>query len=313
LRRQASKADAVGLDLLVVGDCNPDLLISGAAEATFGQAERIVDDATLVVGGSAAITACGAARLGLSTRLVSIVGDDAFGRFMRESLVERGVDISRVEVDRERSTGVSVIFVHDGDRAILTALGTIPELAAAAIDGESLRTVRHVHVTPLFLLRRLRPGLAKLLAEARASGATTSLDPNWDPEEEWNGGFEEALTEADVFFANGEEVRRIAGTDETEDAARTLAAQGPLVVVKLGSEGALAVAGDEAFRAPALPVDVVDTVGAGDSFNAGFLAGLLTGRSPQESLTLACRCGSLSTRAAGGTAAQPTFAEAAVP
>ena len=120
----------------------------------------------------------------------------------------------------------------------------------------------------------------------------------------------DALRETDVFFANGAEATRIARAGDVEEAARALAALGPLVVVRLGAEGALAVAEDEVLRAPSVPVDVVDTVGAGDSFNAGFLAGSLNRRTVLESLTLACKCGSLSTRAAGGTAAQPTLAEA---
>src|SRR5262249_39000732 len=113
-----------------------------------------------------------------------------------------------------------------------------------------------------------------------------------------------------ILFANGEEVTRIARVDEVEAAARTLATSGPLVVVKLGREGAIAAAADDVAHATAPEVDVVDTVGAGDRFGAGFLAGFLGARSLDESLALACACGSLSTRAAGGTAAQPTLSEA---
>jgi sugar/nucleoside kinase (ribokinase family) len=300
----------VQLDLLVVGDCNPDLLISGATDPQFGQVERIVDDARLLVGGSGAIMACGAARLGLRTGLVSLVGDDAFGRFMRESLVERGVDIAGVAIDAGQRTGLSTIFVRGEDRGILTFLGTIPRLSAAAIDRGLLRTARHVHVSSFFLLHRLRPDVAALLAEARAAGATTSLDPNWDPREEWDRGLQRAVRELDLLFVNGEEAKRIAGIVDVEEAARTLAAHGPRVVVKLGSDGALAVEADTVVRAPALAVEVVDAVGAGDSFNAGYLAALLGGRDAAHCLRLACACGSLSTRAAGGTAAQPRLDEA---
>jgi sugar/nucleoside kinase (ribokinase family) len=298
------------LDLVVLGDCNPDLLVTGAGEPEFGQVERIVEDAKLVIGGSASITACGAARLGLHIGVVGVVGDDYLGRFMRESLAERGVDVSSVTVDGERPTGISVVLVRGDDRAILTALGTIPELSAAGVDRVALRTARHLHVSSYFLQDRLRDELPSLLAEVRAAGSTASVDPNWDPREEWDGGLLETLRGTDILFANAEEVRRIAGEDHVEDAARKLAESGPLVVVKLGGDGALAISGAEVVRAPALRVDVADTVGAGDSFNAGFLAGFLSGRSVEGSLALACACGSLSTRAAGGTAAQPTLAEA---
>lgn len=297
------------LDLLVLGDCNPDLLLTGAPDAQFGQKERIVEDAKLVIGGSGAITACGAARLGLRTGLIGVVGDDFFGRFMRESLAERGVDISGLLVDGDRPTGVSVVLVRGEDRAILTALGTVEDLSAAAFERAGLQT-RHLHVSSFFLQRRLRGELAALLAAVRAAGATTSIDPNWDPDEEWDGGLLDALRETDILFANGEEVRRIARADDVEAAARMLAASGPLVLVKLGRNGAIAVAGEEVTHAAALEVDVVDTVGAGDSFDAGFLAGFLGGRSLDQSLALACACGSLSTRAAGGTAGQPTLPQA---
>lgn len=299
------------LDLLVLGDCNPDLLLVGdAVEPVWGQVERVVDDARLVVGGSGAITACGAARLGLRTGLVGVVGDDAFGRFMQDSLVERGVDVSGITVGEARPTGVSVVLVRGQDRAILTAAGAIAELSAALVDSTTLESARHVHVSSFFLQRSLRADVPRLFADARAAGATTSIDPNWDPGEEWDGGLLEALPGTDILLVNGEEAKRIAGEDDVEVAARKLAGRGPLVVVKLGADGALAVAATEVAREPARRMDVVDTVGAGDSFNAGFLAGFLAGRPLSDAVALACACGSLSTRAGGGTAAQPTLAEA---
>lgn len=298
------------LDLVVLGDCNPDLVVTGAAEPEFGQVERLVDDARLVIGGSAAITACGAARLGLRTGLVGVVGADYLGRFMRESLAERGVDVTGLSVDAERPTGISVVLVREDDRAILTAPGTISELSSDAVDRVALRDARHLHVSSFFLQDRLRDDLPSLLAEVRAAGSTVSMDPNWDPREEWNGGLLETLPGMDILFANAEEVRRIAAENQVEAAARKLSESGPLVVVKRGGDGAFAVSGAEVIRAPALRVDVADTVGAGDSFNAGFLAAFLSGSPVADALALACACGSLSTRAAGGTAAQPTLAEA---
>jgi len=299
------------LDLLVLGDCNPDLLLSGGAvEPAFGQIERVVDQAELVIGGSGAITACGAARLGLRAGLVAVVGDDSFGRFMRESLAERGVDVSGIAVDGERPTGVSVVLIRGSDRAILTALGTIPELSVAMVERAQLQTTRHLHVSSFFLQHRLRLELPALLANARTAGATTSIDPNWDPGEQWDGGLLDSLADTDVLLLNGEEVKRIAREEEVAAAALNLAERGPLVAVKLGEDGALAVDGTRVVRAPAMRLDVADTVGAGDSFDAGFLAGFLAGHSLEDSLALACACGSLSTRAVGGTAGQPTLAEA---
>jgi sugar/nucleoside kinase (ribokinase family) len=300
------------LDLLVVGDCNPDLVLRGDIEPAFGQAEHVVDEAELTIGGSAAILACGAARLGVRTALVSLIGDDTFGRFMLAALADRGVDVSGVVVRAGAETGVSVVLVRGADRAILTALGTIAELTPPLVDRNLLHATRHLHVSSYFLNDGLRAGLEDLLREARGAGATTSFDPNWDPREEWDGGLLDLLGETTILFVNAEEATRIARADDVENAARALSGDGRvLVVVKLGADGALAVVDGRIVRSPTVAVtDEVDAVGAGDSFDAGFLAGHLAGRPLEESLRLANACGSLSMRAVGGTAAQPTLEEA---
>lgn len=300
------------LDLLVVGDCNPDLVLRGGdVEPAFGQVERVVEDGELTIGGSGAIAACGAARLGLRTALVSIVGADPLGRFMLDALGERGVDVSGVVVRPDARTGITVVLVRDSDRAILTALGAISELTADLVDRRLLRGARHAHFSSYFLHHGLRPGLADLLREARSAGASTSIDPNWDPREEWDGGLLDLLDETNIFFANAEEARRLARTDDVEGAARELSRERcVLVVVKLGAEGALAVHNGQVIRSAAVAVEGVDSVGAGDNFDAGFLVGHLAGHPPEESLRLANACGALSMRAAGGTGAQPTLAEA---
>jgi sugar/nucleoside kinase (ribokinase family) len=301
-----------GLDLLFVGDCNPDLVLRGGdVKPAFGQIERLVDEAELTVGGSAAIAACGAARLGLETALASIVGDDPLGRFMLDALTDRGVDVSGVVVRPAARTGVTVVLVRGSDRAMLTAPGTISELTPDLVDRRLLRAARHVHVSSYFLHDGLRPGLAGLFHEARQAGASTSLDPNWDPSEDWDRGLLDLLDETAILFVNAEEAKRIARVGDVEEAAAALSRDGTVVVVvKLGAEGAFALAGDRVIRSRAVAVDEVDAVGAGDSFDAGFLAGHLAGQPLEETLQLATACGALSMRAAGGTAAQPTLAEA---
>jgi sugar/nucleoside kinase (ribokinase family) len=287
------------LDLLVVGDCNPDLLLAGAdVTPEFGQGEKRVDDARLLVGGSAAIAACGAARLGLSVALVAAVGDDVFGRFMLDELVSHGVDVSACPVDRAHSTGITVALVRGDDRAMLTAAGAIPALTAADVPPELLRAARHLHVASYFLLDGLRPGMRDLVDAAHAGGATVSVDPQGDPSGRWDGGLSALAPSLDVLFVNEHEHRMVA-------------ADGcPLVVVKRGSRGASAIAGGAVVAASAPEVEVVDATGAGDSFDAGFIAGRLRGLDLPGAVALACACGALSTRALGGTTAQPTFDEA---
>ena len=305
--------DPAELDLLVLGDVNPDLVLTGEdVMPAFGQVEQLLDSAALTIGGSGAIMACGAARLGLRTAIAGVVGDDLFGRFMTESLTARGVDVSGVVVMPGASTGLTVILVRPQDRAILTFPGTAAALTAALVPSDLLRRARHVHAASFFLQTALAPDLGQIFADARATGATTSLDPNWDPQEVWEGGLTEALAMTDVFMPNAEEAQRIARLADPASAAGALARTADLVAVKLGDQGALAAEIDaEVIRvSPRFDVVPVDTVGAGDSFDAGLLAGLLRGESIERALAIGCACGALSTRATGGTTAQPTLEEA---
>jgi sugar/nucleoside kinase (ribokinase family) len=300
------------LDLLVLGDCNPDLILrGGAVEPAFGQAERLIEAADLTIGGSGAITACGAARLGLRTAIAGVLGDDEFGRFMVQALRERSVETAGLVVDAHARTGLSVILSRDQDRAILTFPGAIAELEPEAIDPALLARARHVHISSFFLQTALVPGLAPVLGEVRRRGGTTSVDPNWDPSERWDGGLRELLADVDVLLPNAVEAVRLAGGGDPIQAAQRLTAFGPLVAVKLGADGALAArAGADPVSVRAPVVAALDAVGAGDSFDAGVLAALLDGQSVERALALGCACGALSTRAVGGTAAQPTLAEA---
>lgn len=301
------------IDVLALGEINPDVIVRGAdPRPQFGQVELFVDTIDLVVGSSSAIFACGAARLGLRVAFVGVVGDDAMGRFMLDAMRTRGIDVSACRVDATVPTGASVILAGNADRAILTAPGTVPLLRDDDIPAALVSRARHLHVGSLFLLDALRPRLADRFAAVRRAGLTTSFDCNWDPRGTWDGGLWRILDQTDVFFPNAAEARRITGRNSLEDAALALVAAGPRVVaVKCGADGAFAAEPDGTFtRMPAIAVDSVDTTGAGDSFDAGFLAAWLAGRPVRDCLAVGIACGSLSTRGAGGTAAQPTLAEA---
>ncbi len=298
-------------DLLVLGDANPDLVLHGGeVEPAFGQAERLVEHASLTIGGSGAILACGAARLGLRVAFAGVVGDDLFGAFMREQLAGRGIDTTGIAVDPSRPTGVTVVLSKPDDRAILTSLGTIGDLRSALIDPDVLASSRHVHVSSYFLQRGLAEDLPSIFDEAHAAGATTSVDPNWDPTEGWDGGLMELLPQIDVFLPNEMEALRLAHISDVGEAVRRLRARAPFLVIKRGEKGALGARAGEVVEAPALPARVVDATGAGDSFDAGFLAAFLANESLETSLRVATACGALSTLVLGGTEGQPTMDEA---
>lgn len=312
----AATSPARDLDVLVIGEINPDIVVADRdPRPAFDQVERIVGSITMTVGSSSAIFACGAARLELSTAFVGVVGDDPLGRFMLDALADRGVDISGCRVDRSQPTGASVILTNGQDRAILTSVGAIGAFDVDDVPAPLLARARHVHSGSFFLQERSRDRLPGLFAAAKARGQTTSFDANWDPAERWDGGIHDMLRAADVFFPNATEVTRIAGRDVVEEATRELARigsegrtdGGPLIVVKLGADGALAHRSDGPIeRVAALPVDAVDTTGAGDSFDAGFLRGWLDGASTIDALRYGAVCGALSTLGVGGVAAQPS-------
>jgi len=300
-------------DLVVIGDANPDVLVSGGdVTPAFGQQERLVDEISLVVGGSAAITAVAAARLGLAVELVAAVGADPAGEFMLAQLAAEGVGTGAVAVRPGERTGMTVALTRGDDRAILTALGTMTSLTAADVPLPLLASARHVHVSSYFLMRRsLGPGLAGLLAAARAAGAVTSVDTNWDPAGLWRDEqLDAVLAQASLLLPNEAEAAHLSGETDPVAAARALAAGGPAMVVKLGARGALCADGARWHRVRLRPLTPVDTTGAGDCFNAGLIAGLLAGLALPEAAALGCAAGALSTRGVGGTASAPGPAEA---
>ncbi|KAA3661330.1 MAG: carbohydrate kinase family protein [Chloroflexi bacterium] len=297
-------------DLLVIGEINPDIILRGAdVVPAFGQVEKLVEEAELTIGSSSVITACGAARLGLKVAFVGVVGDDLYGRYMLNAMQKRGIDTTHCIIDPTLQTGFTVILAKlDGDRAILTFSGTMAALQPQQVNRDLLAQSRHLHVGSYFLLDNLRAGLPDLFAAAQAQGMTTSLDTNWDPQEQWQ--ISSILPHCDVLLPNETEAKKLAGNDNLEMALTKLAKIVPTLAVKCGAEGGLGQQADEVVRLRPFSVEIVDTVGAGDSFNAGFLYGFISHWSLKQSLQLALACGSLSTRAAGGTAAQPTLAEA---
>ena len=303
--------------VLVVGDINPDLILDGDVVPRFGQIEQVLSGAAQVIGGSASIAANGLARLGIATAVNGIVGDDERGRFMVDELRRSGVDVDQIAVDCDHPTGISVILNSVNDRAILTMPGTIPLLDARDVIGavDALHP-DHVHFASFFLLPGLAKGLSVLLDSLRARGITTSLDTNWDPAEEWEG-LADVVPRLDYLFPNVEELRAIsrrllAPLDRDDvDAAIALASLGPTVVVKAGPDGGWSVTprGDVATAA-GLPVRVADTAGAGDSFDAGYLAAVFSGIDDERvRVRWAAVAGSLSARGIGGTHSQPTREE----
>jgi ribokinase len=299
--------------VLVVGDANPDLVLRGDVVPRFGQVEQLLEGCSLVIGGSAAITAHGFARLERPVSLVAAVGKDLFGSQICRDLAAAGVDIDPVVHRVDEPTGVTVVLSNAADRAILTLPGAIPTLsldevlqALAALHSVGLR---HVHVSSPFLQPTLAAELSVVLAQARAGGISTSVDTNGDPADAWLG-VRELLPLVDVLLPNRAEVAALGRDPDPRSAAASLARQGPLVVVKNGPAGAFAVGPSGAvLECPGRPSTELDTTGAGDSFDAAFLDGWLDGEALDECLRRGVIAGAMCVTGIGGTANQPDRAD----
>ena len=291
-------------DITVAGELNLDLILYGLPDELPPEREFLVDQMMLTPGGSSAIVAHNLAALGSQVGFIARIGDDEFGQIALNHLVTGGVDVSKLRrMTGSTKTGLTVILQRDSWRNMVTYAGATLELNFADLDLDYLASSRHFHLSSFYLQRGLQSHVAKLFRRLKASGLTISLDTNDDPEDRWEGGIREALRYVDVFLPNEREARRIVGADDLEIAVAQLAAIVPVVVVKLGAQGAMAQRGPERFVSPAVGVNVVDAVGAGDSFDAGFLHQYVCGADLSACLASGNLAGALSTTRPGGTEA----------
>ena len=296
--------------VLIAGELNPDLILRGYQVFPQPGKEVLVKDLQLTLGSSSAICAVGLARLGNSVTFAANVGADVYGDYCIAVLEREGVDVSLVNRKADLKTGITVSITSSQDRALVSYLGAIASLRAEDLPQGAFAGYRHFHVSAYFLQDGLRIGLRDLFAAARRGGLTTSLDPGYDPLETWSSGLIDTLEEVDVFLPNESEIQGITGCSDVLDGLHALDNGHTIVVGKLGSQGCLSRSRGELIRVDAFPVDVVDTTGAGDSFNAGFLHAWLRSASLEDCMRLGAACGALSTRGLGGTATQPTQEEA---
>ena len=290
--------------VLVAGEINPDLILQGYHSFPEPGKEVIVDDFVMALGSASAICAMGLARLGRPVGFAGKVGVDPWGDYCLGAMAERGIDVSRVHRDPALKTGVTVSISSARDRALVSFVGAMAALTGDDLGDAVLRAFDHLHVSSFFLQEGLRPALREVFARARRLGLTTSLDPGFDPTERWGRDLLEVAAATDVFLPNEVELAALAGVDEAEQALRRLDNGRTRIVAKLGARGCLALEAGRLVASPAWRVEAVDTTGAGDSFNAGFLHAWLDGRPIEECLRWGAACGSLSTRGVGGSARQ---------
>jgi sugar/nucleoside kinase (ribokinase family) len=296
--------------VLCAGEINVDLVLQGYTDFPVPGKEVLVRDFAMVMGSATAIMGMGLARLGTPVAFVGRVGEDAFGTFCLEQLASRGIDLSRVIRGGSVKTGLTVAITHPLDRALVTYLGAISALTGKDIPTTSLAGFDHLHSSSFFFQEGLQPDFPDLFARAQAAGLTTSLDTGYDSHETWDGGLRATLAHTDVFFPNEVELAAITGTNDPLEGLGRLQNGRTRVVAKLGPNGAMTLDAGRPVHVPAYAVQPIDTTGAGDSFNAGFLHRWLQGAPVVECLRLGAACGALSTLGLGGTGAQPTLEEA---
>jgi sugar/nucleoside kinase (ribokinase family) len=290
-------------DLSVVGELNLDLILYGLPTTFELDREHLASGLCLTLGSSSAIFAHNFALLGNRVAFHSVIGNDALGEICLKRLRQSGADVSGVRRLAGRQTGLTVVLPQPQKRFILTYLGVMEEMRFEDLDLTHVLNARHFHLSSIFLQRALRPRVGELFKLAKEAGLSTSLDTNDDPEDRWEEDVLGVLPWVDVLLPNEYEACRLARHDEPADAAAILGERVPLVIMKRGERGVLAQRGKEVVEMRPRKTESVDTVGAGDSFDAGFLHEYIRGSSLEKCLRYANLVGALSTTRSGGTEA----------
>ncbi|MFC4600691.1 carbohydrate kinase family protein [Cohnella hongkongensis] len=296
----------------IVGELNPDVILSGPDVKPEPNKEKLVERFELTLGSSSAITACVLARLGMVVKFVSLVGNDEYGRFCVEQLNGYGVNTDCVRMTDREKTGVTFSLSTPADRSLLTYMGTIPLVEPSLIPlGDIAREADHLHFGSFFLQEGMKPHWLELFRQAREKGVTTSFDTGYDPRERWDREMiEPLLAHTDYFMPSETEAEHIFGTSDPAELANRLPAKRGTVALKRGSKGASLLGPSGAWLdAGAFRVAPIDTTGAGDSFNAGFLYAALHGEAAEQCLRFASACGALATLRIGGVQGAPTADE----
>lgn len=290
-------------DITIAGEINLDLILYGLPPELPLEQELLASGLEVTLGSSSAITAHNIAALGSKVGFITRAGPDQLGAIALDRLRAVGVDVARITYSTEFKTGLTVVLAHGGPRHILTYPGCMAEMSLMHLELDYLKSARHFHLSSYFLHRALLPDMPTLLKELKQAGLTISLDTNDDPANRWGDGIHEVFPYIDVLMPNERETSKLAERENFEDAVNSLREKIPLLVVKRGAQGATAYTRNEEVSVKAMPVEVIDPVGAGDSFNAGFLHKWMRGKPLAECLAYGNLAAACSTTKPGGTEA----------
>lgn len=288
-------------DVTIAGEINLDLILYGLPEQMPVERELLADRFSLTLGSSSAILAHNLGALGVKVGFATRVGSDPLAPIAVDLVKTSYVSVSYPTAAAGEQTGITILLHHGGVRHILTYLGVMAEMNIDDLDLAFLSSSRHFHISSLFLQKGLQRDLPTLCRDLKKLGLTISLDTNDDPEDTWGEPLGELLGLVDILLPNEDEALRMTHTSDLNSALAILARQVPMVVVKCGRRGSIVQTGSTRIAVPPVKVEPVDTIGAGDSFNAGFLKAYLQGMSPENCAAAANASAALSTLRSGGT------------
>lgn len=292
-------------DVIAIGELNVDLILNQIhGEPQVGK-EIFADDMILTLGSSTAIFAANIACLGSKTGFVGMIGKDVFGDLVENSLSAKGVDTSMLIKSDTSSTGATICLNYDEDRANVTYQGAMDIMSFADIDRSIFTKTKHIHLSSVFMQSGIKRDLLEILKFARENNVTTSLDTQWDPDELWDMDYEKILPYLNVFLPNETELKFLTKSETLDEAIVKIEPFIDVCVVKRGRTGSVLLQkGEEPVMLDAnLNDSVVDAIGAGDSFNAGFIHAYVKGATAVEAQVNGNLTGAVNTTAAGGTGA----------
>lgn len=291
-------------DVLVVGELNVDLILDDIEKFPEVGKEVLARRMTLTLGSSSAIFASNISSLGANVTFIGKIGKDSFGDIVVESLKQSKVDVSMIRVDQQIGTGATVVLNVDEDRANTTYPGAMELLTIDDISDDDLVKARHLHFSSYFLQPGMWTGLGNLFKRAKNLGLTTSFDMQWDPQETWKLDIAGILPHVDVFLPNEKELISLTGKNNLTEAIDAVNEFTKILVIKRGNKGSSVYFNGEVTEMPSfLNKQVVDAIGAGDSFNAGFILKFINGNEIAECQRFGNLTGAISTTAPGGTSA----------
>ncbi|MBN8650475.1 MAG: carbohydrate kinase family protein [Cytophagales bacterium] len=291
-------------DVLVVGELNVDLILNQINKFPEMGKEMLAGHMTLTLGSSSAIFASNLSTLGSRVTFAGNLGHDNFGDHILSSLKAKGVSTIFINRSVKQNTGATIVLNFDEDRAMVTYPGAMKYLTIKDIPDQALHQAKHLHLSSIFLQSGLAPDIVALFKKAKQLGLSTSLDPQWDPAEKWELNLSELLPFVDVFMPNMTELKALTKCVDLASGLSKLQPIANKIVVKNGSNGAYLWQENTLIHQPSfLNQEVVDSIGAGDSFDAGFIHQFLLGKPDEECLRFGALTGAINTTRPGGTGA----------